>query len=151
MKWGALRPAASLWTHYFLKGDHDSAVLLWNESKLTVANVNFRAFVVEAKRAESVDLLKKLIEFLKTKDTPPSKIGYLYTVTVQNLTMRAQLDEALDLLKAAVDEVKIENIGRRTLVALKNKAEEAGKIFPYEIPAEEPEATKEASTPENPQ
>lgn len=132
---GIIEPINVLWMYYFASGKEDAAEVIWNKYLVGSPRVMYQHILRHAYKTFDEIIPQRLIKTLKDSCVSERARGNVYSCSIDVLVHKEKIDEALTVLKDAVEDVCLENINRSALTRLKNRLVKQGKTFPYQIPA----------------
>lgn len=95
----------------------------------------FQGVLQAAREKQDENMIRKLVENLKTTKISEGALGNAYSCWLDILCKQNKFDEGEELLKKAIDDVCLENLNRTAVNRLKTGVEAAGRGFPYKVPA----------------
>lgn len=129
-------PFNILWMHYILEGQDEEAQAIWNQHLSNNGTIMFKRVLQESRENKNVDVLDKLLGFLKSSTViSPKALGYAYSCKMDILIAKGEHQAAVNTLTASLSSgLSLEDFSRNTLVKTKNAVELGGGQFNHKIP-----------------
>ncbi|XP_063242318.1 leucine-rich PPR motif-containing protein, mitochondrial [Bacillus rossius redtenbacheri] len=131
---GIVAPVNVLWGHLLVRGQDERARRIWDEHLASSPRVMFHGVLDAAYKNGDVALVRKLLGVLTGSAVSEQAVAAVYSAGVSILTRGDKCEEALKMLEEGVQATCLENINRVVLRRLKDKLEQRGMTFPYNIP-----------------
>ncbi|XP_069704273.1 leucine-rich PPR motif-containing protein, mitochondrial [Periplaneta americana] len=143
---GITSPINVLWMHLFVQGKEDAAKKLWDEYLVHTPRVMFQYVLQEARNKQDESIPRKLLSFLHGTAVSEGAKGNAYSCLVDILVSSKKYDDALLVVKEALEDVCLENMNRTALTRLQAGLLEQGKTFPFKIPPKNAKSSSSSSS-----
>ncbi|XP_045480042.1 leucine-rich PPR motif-containing protein, mitochondrial [Harmonia axyridis] len=133
-KKGLLAPINILWTHHFTKGNFENAKELWNNYLQGSSRIMFQRVVQVARNLQNEEIIKNLIEHLKTSNITEGALGNVYSCLIDIKYAKGPAKEVIEIFENALKDVSVDHMNRTAVLRVKNCFDQLGKPFNHKIP-----------------
>ncbi|XP_074026112.1 bicoid stability factor isoform X2 [Leptinotarsa decemlineata] len=133
-KKGIIGPLNVLWTYFFICGNDQKAEQIWNDYLKNSPRIMFQKIVQISREESNEELVKKLIQHLKTSNVTEGAIGNAYSCLLDVLVNKQKYEEVVSTFEQATKEVSVNHINRTAVLRAKEAFEKLGKSFNYIVP-----------------
>ncbi|XP_068906051.1 leucine-rich PPR motif-containing protein, mitochondrial [Tenebrio molitor] len=131
---GIVAPLNVLWTNYFITGNDAKAEEIWDKYLKDAPRIMFQRIVHTARDTTDENLIKKLIEHLKTSNVTEGAVGNAYSCLLDVLVSKNNVEEIPTVFETAVKDAGITHVNRTAIVRVKEVYDKLGKPFNHPIP-----------------
>ncbi|XP_049788788.1 leucine-rich PPR motif-containing protein, mitochondrial [Schistocerca nitens] len=145
-KHGILSPVNVLWVHLLLKNEDEAARKLWDDFLSKHPQIMYQKVIEVARKEDNLSIVQKLLDYLKTAPVKEQSLGVVYSCILDIHAKHGEIEEALNVLNTAVNDICLENFNRTSLLRLKDQVESQGKVFPHKIPEKRSKSSSSSSS-----
>ncbi|KAK5643251.1 hypothetical protein RI129_007096 [Pyrocoelia pectoralis] len=138
---GIIAPLNVLWSYYFVEGQFEKAKNIWENHLRDSPRLMFQRVIQKARESSDENMVKSLIDQLKTSIVTQGAIGNAYSCLLDILVAKNKDEETVATFETAVNDVNLEHINRTALSRVKNVYLKMNKPFNYEIPPKKSQTT----------
>lgn len=130
-------PMNSIWCYYVITKNEAASRKIWNEHLQSASFIKFTEIIRKIADTSDEELAKTLLEYLKSNQNISAEtIGHACSKLLHTQITNNNLNAGLALVHEIANGIGIKHIAPAALKKLKNKLEETGTEFPFDIPAD---------------
>lgn len=129
-----LAPVNILWTHYFINGDYDKSKKVWDKYLKGSSRIMFQRVVQIARTNQNEEIIKNLIDHLKTSNITEGALGNVYSCLIDIKYSKGPAKDVIETFEKALKDVSVDSMNRTAVIRVKNCHDELGIPFTHKIP-----------------